>query len=68
MSRVIFPGYASDDCGETVVPADVAEHTEHGQVIDIDYARRIVRIQLPVGADMPSAGHEARLKFFERID
>ncbi len=68
MSRTIFPGHASHDYGETVVPCEVAEHTEHGQAIDIDYVRRIVRIQLPGGTEFPSTGHEVRLKFFKEVE
>ncbi len=67
MSRVIFPGYVSEDCGETVVPAEVAQVTEFGQVVKIDRVNRIVSVQFPQEAELPSVEHEVKLVFVERV-
>jgi hypothetical protein len=67
MSRVIFHGYASDDCGETVVPAEIEALVEPGYVVDVDRVRRIVRIQMPQDAELPETGHELKVSFNRRV-
>lgn len=67
MSRVIFPGYASDDCGETVVPAEIEQVTEFGLANTVDRSTRTVTVQLPQGCDLPDVGHEIKLVFNKKL-
>ncbi len=67
MSRVIFPGYASDDCGETVVPAEIEQVTEVGIVKMIYRSDRTLFIQLPQDCEYPEVGHEIKLVFNKKL-